>query len=274
MEPPARVLITGASSGLGEALALEHAAQGHSLLLLARRGERLAALAERCRVAGAADLITVRGDVTRRADLDKAVGLARRHFGGLDVAYANAGYSQAGALASLAAADWERQMDVNVGGVLNTLQAAWPLLGASRGRLGVIGSVVSFGSLADSGAYAASKGAVRALAQVADLEARAQGFSVTYVAPGFFASEIRLKHAGGKADPSAREYLPAWLLGDPAALARRCRHAVQARHRELVWPFHAKVAVFLFRHFPGLAQALARRLSDARLKRRRAAQSR
>jgi NAD(P)-dependent dehydrogenase (short-subunit alcohol dehydrogenase family) len=274
MSDPQRILITGASSGLGRALALEHAAQGHRLLLLARRGDRLLALAEHCRGAGAADIITVRGDVTRRADLDKAAGLAQRHFGGLDVAYANAGYSQAGALASLAAKDWRRQMDVNVGGVLNTLQAVWPLLAASRGRLGVIGSVVSFGSLADSGAYAASKGAVRSLAQVADLEGRPQGLSVTFVAPGFFASEIRLRHAGGKADPAAKEYLPAWLLGDPAVLARRCRRAVQCRRRELVWPLHAKLAVLLFRHLPGLAQALARALGDARLKRRRAVQGR
>jgi len=268
-----RILITGASSGLGEALALEHAAQGHALVLLARRAGRLADVATRCRALGAV-VHSLPGDVIRPADLRRAAALAQRHFGGLDVAYANAGYSQAGPLATLGAGAWRRQMRVNVDGVLNTLQAVWPLLRASRGRLGVIGSVVAYGSLADSGAYAASKGAARSLAQVADLEARAQGLSVTYVAPGYFASEIRLKDADGKADPQAREYLPAWLLGDPAALARRVRRAVEGRRRELVWPLHAKLAVFFLRHWPGLAQAVTRRLSVARLKRRRAVQGR
>jgi NAD(P)-dependent dehydrogenase (short-subunit alcohol dehydrogenase family) len=259
---------------LGRALALEHAAQGHALVLLARRADRLAAVAEACRLAGAADIITVRGDVTKAPDLAKAARLARRHLGGLDVAYANAGYSQAGPLATLGFKAWQRQLDVNVNGVLHTLQAAWPLLHASGGRLGVIGSVVGYGSLADSGAYAASKGAVRSLAQVADLEARAQGMSVTYITPGYFVSEIRLKDHDGKADPQAKEYLPAWLLGDAAVLAKRVRCAVQARRRELVWPLHAKAAVFFFRHFPALAQGVTRRLSVARLKRRRAVQGR
>jgi NAD(P)-dependent dehydrogenase (short-subunit alcohol dehydrogenase family) len=274
MQTPQRILITGASSGLGAALALEHAAQGHALVLLARRGDKLAQVAEACRQAGAADILTVPGDVTRPADLRKAAALADRHLGGLDVAYANAGYSQAGPLAELSIKAWQHQMGVNVSGVLHTLQAAWPLLKASRGRLGIVGSVVSFGSLADTGAYAASKGAVRGLAQVADVEARAQGISVTYIAPGFFASEIRLKDSDGNADGGAKEYMPGWLLGDAATLARRCRQAVQARRRELVWPLHAELAVFFFRHFPGLAQAVVRRLSVTRLKRRRAVQGR
>jgi NAD(P)-dependent dehydrogenase (short-subunit alcohol dehydrogenase family) len=206
--------------------------------------------------------------------LARACALAQKHLGGLDAAYANAGYSQAGPLATLGFKAWQHQMDVNVSGVLHTLQAVWPLLKASQGRLGIVGSVVSFGSLADTGAYAASKGAVRALAQVADVEARALGFSVTYIAPGFFASEIRLKNANGRADAGAKEYMPGWLLGDAAVLARRCRQALMGRRRELIWPLHAKVAVLFLRHLPGLAQALLRRLSGSRAKLRQAVQGR
>ncbi|HTB34464.1 MAG TPA: SDR family NAD(P)-dependent oxidoreductase [bacterium] len=271
---PQRVLITGASSGLGAALALEHAAQGHALLLLARRRRKLAQVAQACLKAGAAQALCVEADVTHPAALRRAAALAERKLGGLDVTYVNAGYSLAGALATLPLASWRRQMQVNVEGALNTIQACLPLLAASRGRLGIVGSVVSYGSLSHSGAYAASKGALRSLSQVLALECAADGVSVTFIAPGFFASELRLKDAHGDPKPEAREYMPAWLLGDAAVLARRSRQAVAARRRELVWPLHAKLAVFFLRHMPGLALAVAARLGKARLKRRLALQGR
>jgi NAD(P)-dependent dehydrogenase (short-subunit alcohol dehydrogenase family) len=165
-------------------------------------------------------------------------------------------------------------MEVNVEGVLHTVQSCVPLLRESRGRLAIIGSVVGFGALAEGGAYAASKAAVRALAQVLDLELAPSGISVTYVAPGFFDSEIRLKDADGRPSPGAAEYIPSFLRGDTAKVARQVRRAVDRRRRELVLPLHAKSAVFFLRHFPGLSQALARRLSVARLKRRRDVQGR
>jgi short-subunit dehydrogenase len=159
-------------------------------------------------------------------------------------------------------------MEVNVEGVLHTVQTCVPLLKPSRGRIAIIGSVVGFGSLAESGAYAASKAAVRALAQVLDLELSPWGISVTYVAPGFFSSEIRLKDADGKHAPDAPEYIPSFILGDAAKVARQVRKAVRRRRRELILPLHAKSAVFLMRHFPGLAQVFARRLSSVRARRR------
>jgi NAD(P)-dependent dehydrogenase (short-subunit alcohol dehydrogenase family) len=269
-----RILITGASSGLGAALALEHAAQGHALVLLARRRDKLAQVAAACRQAGASQVLVLAADVTRSVALRRAAVLAQKKLGGLDVAYANAGYSQAGEIATMPLASWRRQMQVNVEGVLHTVQACLPLLSASRGRFGVIGSVVSYGSLSASGAYAASKGAVRSLCQVLALEAAPLGVSVTFIAPGFFSSEIRLKDSDGRPKPQAREYMPGWLLGDAAVLARRARQAVQDRRRELVWPLHAKLAVFFLRHAPGLAQGVLARLGAARLKRRQAVQGR
>jgi NAD(P)-dependent dehydrogenase (short-subunit alcohol dehydrogenase family) len=271
---PQRILVTGASSGLGAALALEHASRGHALVLLARRKDKLARAAEACRKAGAAQVHGVVADVTRAAGLRKAAALAGRSLGGLDVVYANAGYSQAGDLATLPLESWRRQMRVNVEGVLHTVQACLPLIAASRGRFGIVGSVTSYGSLSGSGAYAASKGAVRSLAQVLALEAAPLGVSVTFIAPGFFHSEIRLKDADGRPRPLAKEYLPSWLLGDASVLARRCRQAVERRRRELVWPLHAKAAVFLLRHAPGPSQWALARLGAARLKRRKAVQGR
>jgi NAD(P)-dependent dehydrogenase (short-subunit alcohol dehydrogenase family) len=268
-----RILITGASSGLGRALALEHAAQGDRLVLLARRLDRLKALAAECRQAGAPELFIQKGDVSRRGDQDKALrGI--RAWGGLDAVYANAGYSQSGRVESMGLAQWRAQMAVNVEGVLHTVQASLPFLKAAQGRLILVGSVVSYATMTGSGAYAASKAAVRALAQVLDLELQGTGVSVTYAAPGFFRSEIRLKDPDGRPDPGAAEYLPAWLLGDERVLARELREAAWERRRELVWPLHAKIAVFVIRHLPGLAQAVARQASAAREARRRKVQGR
>ena len=159
-------------------------------------------MADACRRAGAAQVLAVAADVTRPAALRRAAALAQKKLGGLDVAYVNAGYSLAGPLATMPLASWRRQMQVNVEGALNTIQACLPLLARSRGRLGVVGSVVSYGSLSHSGAYAASKGALRSLAQVLALETAPLGVSVTFIAPGFFASELRLKDAHGR--PQAR----------------------------------------------------------------------
>jgi NAD(P)-dependent dehydrogenase (short-subunit alcohol dehydrogenase family) len=254
-------------------LAKEHAAVGDALVLLARRRDRLKSVAEACRNLGAAKVALCVGDVTRRVDVQRAAKAAAA-MGGLDIAYANAGYSQSGTLESMSLEDWRRQMEVNVEGVLHTVQTCVPMLKASRGRLAIVGSVTGFGSLADSGAYSASKAAVRALAQVLDLELAPVGISVTLVAPGFFASEIRKKKANGAPDPTAPEYIPRFLLGDPVKVARAVRKAVLRRKHELILPLHAKSAVFFLRHFPGLSQILARRLSRARLARRAAVQGR
>jgi NAD(P)-dependent dehydrogenase (short-subunit alcohol dehydrogenase family) len=265
-----RVLITGASSGLGRALALEHAAHGDRLILLARRLDRLRQVARECRHAGAAEVLLLRGDVSLRRVLDQAVKQARKAWAGLDWAYANAGYSQRGRLESMPLSAWRAQMGVNVEGVLHTLQASLPLLKASSGRLVLIGSVAGYASLAGAGGgYSASKAVLRIFAQLLDLELAGSGCSVTLATPGFFHSEIRRKDPQGRFDADKREYMPDWLLGDERDLARVLRRAALKRQRELVWPLHAKLAVFLLRYFPGLAQAIARRASRAREARRK-----
>lgn len=269
-----RILITGASSGLGRALALEHAAQGDKVLLLARRLDRLKAVAAACRAAGAADVRVLKADVTRRRDLDAAARLAKKSWDGLDVLYANAGYGQSGRLEDLSLAQWRAQMAVNVEGAWQSVQACLPLLKASRGHIGLVASVAGYGGTSQTGAYAASKAALRVLGQVLDVELSAHGVSVSVINPGFFASEIRLKDKDGRHDPKAPEYMPTWILGDPAVLARKTRLAVAAGKRELIWPLHGKLTAFLLRHFPGLAQALAKQLSSVRERRKMEIQKR
>ncbi|MGH7442452.1 MAG: SDR family NAD(P)-dependent oxidoreductase, partial [bacterium] len=269
-----RVLVTGASSGLGAALAREHARQGHALLLLARRAEKLKSLAEDCAGLGSPCVLVRAGDVGLKANLMAAVRTAQDAWGGLDLAYANAGYSQSGRLEDLSLAQWRRQMRVNVEGVLFTAQACGPLLKSARGCFAVVGSVSGYGSTSETGAYAASKAAVRALTQILDLEWAEAGVGVTHIVPGFFASEIRLKDSDGRPSLDKMEYIPDFILGKTEALAKAVRRAVEARRRELIWPKHAKVAVFLMRHLPSLSHALNLRISLLRTKQRRKIQGR
>jgi NAD(P)-dependent dehydrogenase (short-subunit alcohol dehydrogenase family) len=267
-----RILITGASSGLGRALALEHAAHGDRLVLVARRLDRLRQVALACKEAGAAEVLLLRGDVSQRRVLDQAVKQAQKAWNGLDWSYANAGYSQRGRLESMPLAAWRAQMAVNVEGVLHTVQASLPLLKRSPqgGRLILTGSVAGYASMAGAGGgYSASKAAVRIIAQLLDLELEGSGCSVTLASPGFFHSEIRRKDAQGRFDADKPEYMPGWLVGDEHELAHALRQAALKRRRELIWPLHAKLAVFLLRHFPGLAQSIARRVSRAREARRK-----
>src|SRR5688572_19267513 len=117
------VLLTGASSGIGAALARELAREGAKLVLMARRRERLDALCTELAAAGAHAVAHV-GDVTKRADLDAAVALAVERYGRLDMAVANAGFGDVGSIEKLDVGDYRRQFETNVFAVLETIKAS------------------------------------------------------------------------------------------------------------------------------------------------------
>lgn len=254
------VLITGASSGIGAALAQEYARRGHRLVLLARRAAALAAVARTCEALGAPTR-TVVGDVGVRADHDRAVGVALAQWGRLDIAVANAGIAVAGALATLPEDQLQRQLATNVVGVLHLVQAATPALAAQRGRIGIVGSVAGELPAPGSGAYALSKAAVRSLAMTLRAELRAQGLSVTLLTPGLIESEIRLPHRGGCVDPTARDPAPAWLVLPARRAARIMVRAIHARRRERVITLHGRLALLGARLLPGVVQLVIGRLA-------------
>lgn len=140
------VLITGASSGIGEALAREFAREGAHTVLLARRVERIEALAAELTTSSQRSL-AVAGDVTVDGDLERAVDLTRREFGRLDVAVANAGILVRGRIANLTLGDYRAQLETNTFGVLRTVIAALPPLRETRGRIVLIGSLIGMVSI-------------------------------------------------------------------------------------------------------------------------------
>ena len=129
------VLITGASAGIGEELALQLAAAGAKVTLSARRRDQLESLAQKIALLGHGKAAVAECDVTRDGDLERAVETAVRTFGGLDVAIANAGFGVKGPIQALTLDDYRRQFETNVFGVLRTIFASLPQIQKRRGNI-------------------------------------------------------------------------------------------------------------------------------------------
>jgi short-subunit dehydrogenase len=252
-------LITGASSGIGAALALEFARQGAHVALVARRRDRLAAVASEVERLGRRAHVLV-ADVRFDDEVKRIVADTRVAFGRLDIVVANAGIAILGPVEQLTVDNYQQQFATNVFGVLRTIQATLPDLKLSRGRLVIIGSVAAYVSLPEVSPYSMSKAAVRALAEALRHELAPAGVSVTLVNPGFVASEMRRVNNEGHFLVDSHDPAPNWLIMPAAEAARRIVRGAARRRQEIIVTGHAKVMVFLQRHAPGLLSLLVRRL--------------
>jgi short-subunit dehydrogenase len=252
--------ITGASSGIGAAMAREFARLGADVVLLARRWERLEALALEVRARGRRAL-TIRCDVTVEGDLQNAVAETLEELGRIDWVVANAGFGVAGGVHKLTIEDYRRQFETNVFGVLRTVQATRESLIASRGCVAIMGSVMSYLALPNGSPYSMSKHAVAALVGSLRPEMARHGVGVTLLAPGFVDSEIRQVDNEGRHHPDARDTIPGWLSMDTDKAAAKLVKGVLKRKRVVVITGHGKIVVFLERHAPWLVSFLVRVLA-------------
>lgn len=251
-------LITGASAGIGAALARELAHEGADLVLTARREDRLRDLAREIETTGR-NAVVVGCDVTRDGDPERAVAAAVERYGRLDIAVANAGFGVAGPVEELELDDFRRQLETNVFGVLRTLYASLPELRKTRGQFVVVGSVSGHVPTPETSAYCMSKFAVRGFAESIHDELARSGVSVTLVSPGFVDSDIRRVDNHGTVHEGAPDPVPAWLRMPTDRAARQIGRAIRHRRREVVVTGHGKALVFLYRHAPWLLQFLIAR---------------
>jgi short-subunit dehydrogenase len=178
-------IVTGASSGIGRALALRLGASGFHVGLIARRHDELEAAARAIMAAGGVAAIAV-ADVSDRAALRAAVARVEDRLGPADVMVANAGFGVPTQLDPLNTADVEQTFRVNVLGVVYSVEAVLPeMLARRRGQLVAISSLAAFKGLPGESAYCASKAAVNAYMEGLRIELRARGVVVTTVCPGF-----------------------------------------------------------------------------------------
>jgi len=184
------VVITGGSSGLGEAAARHLSAAGATIVLGARRVERMQALTSELAAEGrkAAFLAT---DVTDRAQVGKLVDLAVEKFGRIDVMLNNAGLMPSSPLERLKVDDWERMVDVNIKGVLYGIAAALPHMRRQKsGHFVNVSSVAGHKVRAGGAVYAATKHAVRALTEGLRQEVKPYHLRTTTISPGAVATEL------------------------------------------------------------------------------------
>lgn len=251
------VFITGASSGIGAAIAEQYAKQGCALVLCARRTERLNEVADNCKKLNSeCEILPLQCDVTKKEDLDSAVRETLSKFGRIDVVYANAGYVARGRFEKLKLEDHQRQFDANVFGVLNTIYATLDTLKKTKGRLAILGSVNSYVPMVSTVSYCMSKFAIKALADSLYYDFKPYGISVTLICPGLVESEIRQIDREGMFRPEIKDSAPKWLLMNTEKAARQIVKTVTWRQRERIITMHGKILVFLHKFFPWIVLPL------------------
>jgi NADP-dependent 3-hydroxy acid dehydrogenase YdfG len=184
------VVITGASSGLGEATARLLSTQGATVVLGARRVDRIQALADEL-AAGGGTALAIDTDVTDRGQVQRLVDAAVQAYGRIDVIINNAGLMPQSLLERLKVDEWDRMIDVNIKGVLYGIAAALPHMQRQKG-----GQIINVSSVAGhkvgpgSAVYSATKHAVRALSEGLRQEVKPYGIRTTVISPGAVATEL------------------------------------------------------------------------------------
>ncbi|ELA8173087.1 SDR family oxidoreductase [Vibrio alginolyticus] len=178
------IVITGASSGIGEAIARHFSEQGHGLLLLARRVERLEAL-------NLPNTLCEKVDVTDKASFEAAIEKAEALYGPVDALVNNAGVMLLGQIDTQEASEWKRMFDVNVIGLLNGMQSVLaPMKARNSGTIINISSIAGKKTFPDHAAYCGTKFAVHAISENVREEVASSNVRVTTIAPGAVETEL------------------------------------------------------------------------------------
>jgi short-subunit dehydrogenase len=221
-------LITGASSGIGAALAVELGRRGHAVGLLARRADSLAQIAQDVQAAGGRAALAA-ADVTDPEATTAGIAAIEAALGPIEVLVANAGIGDPMPVDRFSAARARQLMRVNVEGVLNALDPVLPaMLARESGHIAVVSSIAGFRGLGTSGPYSASKAAVSTLFEALAVECAPRGVAVTTIHPGFVDTPI----LGG---PGKKHPTPFLVPADRAA--RILADGLEARRRYIAFPW-------------------------------------
>jgi len=232
------VAITGASSGIGKAIAVVLAGHGAKVVLAARRTDELKRIVSDIAAAGG-HAIDVAADVTVQADMMRLVKIACGQFGRLDVMVNNAGVAQLSRIDELDVDGWEAMIDVNLKGVLYGMAAAMPVF--QRQGSGHIVNIISTSGIKISptmGVYAATKNAVRTLTEAFRQESDGK-IRITGISPGVVKTEL----ASRMKDPGARENIQSFM--DNMALAPE--HIANAVYFAIAQPAEVEIGELVIR---------------------------
>lgn len=221
------IIITGASSGLGEETAHHLAAKGAKLVLAARRLDRLEKLVNEIKTRGG-EAVAVQTDVSRQADVENAAQQALSRFGRIDVLVNNAGIMPMAPLAKCRVDEWDKMIDVNIKGVLYGIAAVLPTMQAQKsGHIINLSSVAGLKVSAGVGTvYSATKFAVRTISEGLREEVAPDNIRVTTLYPGAVASELTRSISDPDAAAAMGAFYEAFEIGADA-VARAVVYAVE-----------------------------------------------
>jgi short-subunit dehydrogenase len=232
-------VITGASSGIGWALARALAAEGCKVGLVARRREQLAELAGQIEKAGGTAAFAV-ADIAERTQTVAAIREVAEHLGPVDLLVANAGVGAPTTVEPFNVADIEKMFRVNVLGVVYSLEAVLPqMLERRRGHLAGVSSLAAYRAFPGESAYTSSKTAVNAFMEGLRIQLRGKGIAVTTICPGFVQTPMT----------AMNEFKMPWLLTAEEA-ARRIVRALKRKRKVYNFPWQTSLLMKLLRWAP------------------------
>ncbi len=253
------IVLTGASSGIGHALALALAPQRPRLVLAARDRARLEEVAKECRARGAEALV-VPADVTSEADCGALVARTLESFGALEVLVNNAGIGMLARFDEVSDLSvYETLMRVNYLGCVYLTHHALPHLKKSRGQIVVVASVAGLTGVPTRTGYAASKHAVFGFFDSLRIELDGTGVSITIIAPDFVRSEIHRRAFGADGKPTGTSPLQESRIMSAEQCAGLVARAMEKRQRLLITSWRGRVGRIVRLFAPGLIDAVAKK---------------
>ena len=235
-----KIFITGASSGIGEALAIEYAKRGAILGLCARRTEKLDDVANKCREFGAEEVLVYTLDVTDENQSTKIAKQFLDHVKNIDIVIANAGVAYSDKIGSGDPKQINKVISTNVIGVTNSIIPFVPnMKEAKSGKIVIISSIASFRPIAYHGGYSSSKAAVRMFADSWRMALKKYKIQLTAICPGFIVSEMTDEN---------KFPMPFLLQTDQAA--KKMVKAIDKGKKTYILPWQYKTIIYLTRWLP------------------------
>jgi short-subunit dehydrogenase len=254
-----RIILTGASEGIGRALALALAARGARVALAARDRERLETLAAECRARGG-EVLAIPTDITNHQDLDWLVTETAKTFGGIDVVIHNAGitmWSRFDALQDLEI--FERLIEVNYLAPVRLTALTLPHLRQSRGLIVAVASLAGLTGVPERSGYAASKHAMVGFFDSLRIELHGTGVGVSVIAPDFVVSEIHKRAIGPDGEPLGASPMMQAKIMSAEECAQRILRAMEKRQRLLLMSARGKWGRWLKLLAPSITDRIAAR---------------
>ena len=244
------VLITGASSGIGKALAIQLLQLGASVAICARNPQKLLDVEQELKHP---NLICVPADVSVEADCQRFIKQSFERFQRIDILINNAGISMRALFAEVDLSVLKQSMDINFWGTVYCTKYALPYILQAKGSIAGISSIAGYKGLPCRTGYSASKFAMQGFLESLRVELLYKGVNVLWISPGFVASNIRNTALNAKGNHQQETPLDESSIMSAEECANRILASIDARKRSLMMSFQGKLTVWANRLFPNFA---------------------